>query len=185
MTTPHALPLTELLSNVRKGDEDAVDQLITRVYPELRTIAARLLRDERPDHTLQPTALVHESFTRLFGSRAIGWKGRAHFFTIVATEMRRILVDYARARNAKKRAADPAAVVQAVMPSVSADQLLAIHDALIELEHLDPRAGRVVEFRFFAGLEEQEIAHALDISVATVKRDWRFARTWLFDHLSR
>jgi RNA polymerase sigma-70 factor, ECF subfamily len=176
-----------LLESVRAGDPDAREQLVALVYPELRRIAARYLRVERPDHTLQPTALVHETYARLFADRVVDWKSRAYFFAAVATEMRRILVDHARARNAGKRAG---AHIRVPLSQVKGwagapiDDLLALDEALRRFIEVEPRAGRVVELRFFAGLDDRETAETLGVSVATVKRDWLFARSWLFRELT-
>ncbi len=176
-----------LLERVRTGDPDAREQLVALVYPELRRIAARYLRAERPDHTLQPTALVHETYARLFADRVVEWKSRAYFFAAVATEMRRILVDHARARNAGKRAGRHIRVPLSQAEGLADaphDDLLALDEALRRFMEVEPRAGRVVELRFFTGLDDRETAEALGVSVATVKRDWLFARTWLFRELS-
>jgi RNA polymerase sigma factor (TIGR02999 family) len=178
--------VTALLAQLSLGNEAARDELVTLVYPELRRIAARYMRQERPGHTLRTTGLVHEVYARLFGPDDGDWQNRAHFFAAVAREMRHILVDYARARNAKKR---PEGRVQVSLSDVDvavgerAEDLVALDEALSRLEGLNPRAGRVVELRFFAGLGERESAAALDISLATLKRDWIFAKAWLFDQL--
>jgi RNA polymerase sigma factor (TIGR02999 family) len=178
--------VTVLLSELRRGNEAAKDELLRLVYPELRRVAARYMRQERPGHTLRTTGLVHEAYVRLFGSQEIEWQNRAHFFAAVAREMRHILVDYARARNAKKR---PEGRLHVSLTDVDVpagereEDLLALDEALWRLERLNPRATRVVELRFFAGLDEREAAEALDISLATVKRDWTFAKAWLFDQL--
>jgi len=178
--------VTALLGQLGLGNEAARDEFVTLVYPELRRIAARYMRQERPDHTLRTTGLVHEVYVRLFGRDDGDWQNRAHFFAAVAREMRHILVDYARARNAKKR---PEGRVQLSLSDVDvavgerAEDLVALDEALSRLEGLNPRAGRVVELRFFAGLGERESAAALDISLATLKRDWVFAKAWLFDQL--
>jgi RNA polymerase sigma factor (TIGR02999 family) len=187
MTTPDPHQVTALLDNVRRGDRDAIDRLIAVVYPELRGIAGRYLRSERPDHTLHATALVHEAYVRLFGSARIDWKNRAHFFAAMAQEMRRILVDYARARNAQKGPGRRVVISLADVkePGIKPDEdLVALDEALTRLEKLEPRASRVVELRFFAGLSERECAEALQISISTLKRDWQFARAWLFNELA-
>jgi RNA polymerase sigma factor (TIGR02999 family) len=180
--------VTGLLDRVRAGDNEARERLIALVYPELRNIAARYLRTERADHTLQATALVHEAYARLFGAKPIDWKSRAYFFAAVATEMRRILVDYARGRNAEKRAGRRVVVSlsDAAEIGVEPDQeLIALDEALCRFGELEPRASRVVELRFFTGLDDKETAEALGVSVATVKRDWQFAKVWLFRELRR
>lgn len=186
MAKPDPNQVTALLEGARLGKLDAIDQLIAVVYPELRGIAGRYLRAERPHHTLQATALVHETYARVFGSKRMDWKNRAHFFAAVAREMRRILVDYARARNAQKGPGKRVMVSLDVMTEVgaSADQdLVALDEALSRLDELEPRASRVVELRFFTGLDERETAEALAVSVSTVKRDWQFARAGLFNEL--
>jgi RNA polymerase sigma factor (TIGR02999 family) len=186
MAQPPGDHLTALLNGVRAGDQGARERLIAIVYPELRNIAARYLRTERPDHTLQPTALAHEAYARLFGGRTVEWKSRAYFFASVAREMRRILVDHARRRNADKRAGKQVRVSlsNAATIGVAPDHdLAALDEALCRFEQLEPRACRVVELRFFTGLDDAEIAEALHVSVSTVKRDWQFARLWLFREL--
>jgi RNA polymerase sigma factor (TIGR02999 family) len=180
-------PVSALLGDLRRGEPHAAARLVELVYPELRGIAARYLRSERPDHTLQATALVHETYARLFGGGRSDWKSRAHFFAAVATEMRRILVDYARARNAQKRPGKRAAVSLAEAEGLlkRPDQdLVGLDEALRRLEAVEPRAARVVELRFFTGLDEREAAEALGISVSTLKRDWQYARAWLYKELA-
>lgn len=179
--------VTAILEGVRRGDQEAVERLMAVVYAELRAIAGRYLRSDRPRHTLQATALVHEAYARLFGSNRVDWQSRAHFFAVAATEMRRILVDYARARNAHKRAGAHVRVSldEAGQVGLAPEHdMTAVDEALCRLAMLDPRASRVVELRFFAGADEREVAEALGISVATVKRDWQFAKAWLLKALS-
>lgn len=187
MSTPDSSHLTTLLGELRHGNEAARDELVTLVYPELRRIANRYLRQERPDHTLRPTGLVHEVYLRLFGSAPANWQNRAHFFAAVAREMRHLLVDYARARNTKKRADGNIRIslsdVLATADSRDED-LVALDEALSRLEKIDRRVGQVVEMRFFTGLSERETAEALSISLSTLKRDWNFAKAWLFDQLT-
>jgi RNA polymerase sigma factor (TIGR02999 family) len=178
--------LQTVLARVRRGERSALEELVTLLYPELRRRAAQYLRRERRGHTLQPTALVNEAYLRLFRGDELEWNDRAHFLAAMAQQMRRILVDYARARNARKR---PAAQVRVELLDVADFQhwqpidLLAIDQALTRLAAADPRASRVVELRFFGGLMETETAEVLGISIATVKRDWLFARAWLLDRL--
>jgi RNA polymerase sigma-70 factor (ECF subfamily) len=178
--------LTTLIAELRHGNAAAREELVTLVYPELRRIAARYMRQERPGHTLRTTGLVNEMYLRLFGTAAIDWQSRAHFFAAVAREMRHILVDYARARDAKKRP-DHRLAISLSAVEVPADEveedLLALNEALSRLESIDPRASRVVELRYFTGLSERETAEALGVSIATLKRDWAFARAWLLDQL--
>jgi RNA polymerase sigma factor (TIGR02999 family) len=187
MSKPASRDVTTLLGELRRGDRNARDELVTLVYPELRRIAAHYLRQERPDHTLRPTGLVHEVYMRLIGPEHANWQNRAHFFAAVARDMRHLLVDYARARNAKKR---PGANVRISLNDVEAAadareaDLLALDQALSRLESIDLRASQIVELRFFTGLSERETAEALEISISTLKRDWNFAKAWLFDQLS-
>jgi RNA polymerase sigma-70 factor (ECF subfamily) len=178
--------LTTLIGELRHGNDAAREELVTLVYPELRRIAARYMRQERPGHTLRATGLVNEMYVRLFGSASMDWQSRAHFFAAVAREMRHILVDYARARDAKKRPDHRLAIsLSAVeVPANEGEEyLLALNEALSRLETIDPRASRVVELRYFTGLSERETAEALGVSIATLKRDWAFARAWLLDQL--
>lgn len=179
--------VTVLLERLNNGQERAFDELLALVYGELRKQARRYLRRERPDPTLQPTALVHEAFLKLVDQRDLAWKNRAHFFGIAAQAMRRILTDHARTRGRAKRGG-PIPKVQleeqhAVFDPGQVD-LLALDEALTHLEALDQRQARVVELRYFAGLSVEETADVLGISPATVKREWTMARAWLFDRLS-
>jgi len=187
MSRPVSSEATALLGALRSGNQNARDELVRLVYPELRRIAAGYLRRERPDHTLRPTGLVNEVYIRLFGAKNAEWQNRAHFFAAVAREMRHVLVDYARARNAKKRADGNVRIsLSDVLATVDerGEDLVALDQALSRLEQVDPRACRVVELRFFTGLSEAETAEALEISPSTMKRDWKFAKAWLFDQLS-
>jgi RNA polymerase sigma factor (TIGR02999 family) len=186
--TPDPQQVTEWLAAWQTGDLDARSRLFAVVYPQLRQIAARFLRQERADHTLDPTALVNELALRLLGSAPMTYKDRSHFFALAAQMMRRILVDYARARVAGKRGG----VQQRVTLSSVADDLGAVHqsedvlmldNALSNLGRADLRAAQVVELRFFGGLHEQEVAEILGVSLTTVKRDWKVARAWLIDQL--
>jgi RNA polymerase sigma factor (TIGR02999 family) len=178
--------LRALLAAAGKGDRLAREQLIALVYPELHRLAAHYLRLERPEHTLQTTALTHEAYLRLFGGAAIEWQDRSHFFALAACQMRRVLVDHARARNAGKRPGQftrlPLEAIRELGEGPDED-LLALDEALSALAGVDRRASEVVELRFFGGLEERETAHVLGISIATVKRDWTFAKAWLFNRL--
>lgn len=179
--------ISAMLGRLRAGEADAPARLAAAIYPELHRIAEHYLRSERAGHTLQPTALAHETWARMFGSRRTEWQNRAHFFAAIATEMRRILVDYARARNAQKRPDNRAAIsLGDIMELATApDQdLVNLDEALTRLGHVDARAARVVELRFFTGLNEREAAEALGISISTLKRDWEYARAWLFSELS-
>jgi len=178
--------ITRLLSGMRRGDRDAESRLMKLVYRELRSRAGRCMRGERPDHTLQPTALVNEAYLRLTHKDRIDWKSRAHFYAVACAEMRRILVDHARHRAAAKRGGpvhkiplEDAAAYCTSRP----EELLALDDALQQLAEWAPRAARVVEMLFFGGLTEAEIAEVLGISVRTVKRDWSAARACLYSQM--
>jgi RNA polymerase sigma factor (TIGR02999 family) len=176
-----------LLRAWAQGDVRARDDLMPLVYVELRSQAARYLRRERPDHTLQPTALVHEAFVRLVGQEHVAWQNRAHFFGIAAQMMRRILVDHARAHQAAKRpgAAYRVGLDERAGVMLPRDcELLLLDQALDELSTRDPRQSRIVELRYFGGLSEQETAQVLSISRATVTREWHTAKAWLYRRLT-
>jgi RNA polymerase sigma-70 factor, ECF subfamily len=179
--------VTQLLVELRAGKRDAESKLIPMVYAELRRLAAHYLRGERADHTLQPTALVHEAYLRLTKLHKVDWQSRSHFFATAATVMRRILVDRARAKRAKKRQAFREAVSFEEMLVVSparSTELIALDDALLKLAKLDARRSKIVELRFFGGLSEEETAVVLGISARTVKRDWRVAKAWLYNEVN-
>lgn len=179
--------ITQHLREWNHGDQASLGLLMTSVYWELHRMASRALSSERTGHTLQPTALINELYLRLQSSNPPEWQGRTHFFATAATTIRRILIDYARAHRAKRRGGTeikvPLDKVQAGR-DCSYDELLLIDEALTKLELADARAARVAELRFFAGLQEAEIAENLGVSVVTVKRDWRFARAWLMSYVS-
>jgi RNA polymerase sigma factor (TIGR02999 family) len=180
--------VTQLLVDWRNGDPEALDRLLPVVYDELRRLARGYLGRERSDHTLAATALVNEAFLRLIDQRKVQWQGRSHFFGIAAQMMRRILVDHARQHNAGKRggAARKLALDEALALSEEKDlDLVALDDALKDLAALDPRQSRIVELRFFGGLDIEETAEALEISPATVKREWNMAKAWLYRQISR
>jgi RNA polymerase sigma factor (TIGR02999 family) len=178
--------VTELLRAWGRGSREALDELVPLVYAELRRLAGRQLGRERRDHTLEPAALAHEVFLRLSGYRQVGWQDRAHFFAIAVRVMRRILVEHARRRRARKRGGSAVRVsgVELRAPSRSFD-LEALDEALARLESFDPVQGRIVELRYFGGLSIEETAEALGVSPATVKRDWAVARLWLRRELDR
>lgn len=183
--------VTELLVAWRSGDASAANQLLPIVYDELHRSAARAMRGESVGHTLQPTALVNEVYLRLVDQTRAGWQNRAQFFGVAAQLMRRILVDHARARASEKRGGGERAITlddlrDAIDPSSSPDamDILELNDALVKLEALDPDQARVVELRYFTGLNIEETAEALGISVSTVKREWAVARAWLRRELS-
>lgn len=180
--------VTQLLLEWRNGNERALDRLMPLVYDELRRLAASYMRRERPDHTLQPTALLNEAYLRLVDQTRIAWQGRAHFFGIAAQMMRRILLDHARQLKAAKRGSGGSKLPLEAALGESERQnvdVIALDEALTRLEELDPRQSRVVELRFFAGLEVNEVAEVLEISRATVNREWAIARTWLYREISR
>jgi RNA polymerase sigma factor (TIGR02999 family) len=174
---PH--DVTRLLKAWSGGDQQALNELMPALYAEIRKLAASYLRRERPDHTLQATALVNEAYMRLVDQRAVQWQNRAHFFGIAAQIMRRILVDHARMENAEKRGSGKSPIVLDEAIEVAADQQLdfvAVDDALKALADLDPRQARIVELRFFGGLSIEETAEVTQLSPATIKREWAAAR---------
>jgi len=169
------------------GAENARAQLQPLVYEELRRIARLYLRRERPDHTLQATALVHEAYLRLIDQRSVDWRNRAQFIGLAATMMRRVLINHARQRSAAKRGGGAERVSLTVAEGVAespAVDVVALHEALENLEAIDPRKSRIVELKFFGGLTTVEAADVLEVSHATVERDWKLARAWLYDSLS-
>jgi RNA polymerase sigma factor (TIGR02999 family) len=181
-----ASDVTALLLAWRGGDAAAGERLLQEVYTELHRQAARAMRREESAHTLQATALVNEAYLRLVDQRRVQWRNRAHFFGIAAQLMRRILVDHARARRAGKRGGGERALslghIDAGAPGAAAENVvdvLALNDALEQLAELDPKQARLVELRYFTGLSIEETAEAMDMSPATVKREWAIARAWL------
>lgn len=174
--------VTELLIAGRGGDPRSADQLLTQVYAELRALAAALMQGERPDHTLQPTALVHEAYLKLVDQTRVHWRDRAHFFAVAAEALRRVLVDHARAKRRQKRGGGRRGVVLQDETGVAGApliDLLALDEALGQLAHRHPQHARIVELRFFAGLTVPDVAAILDVTERTVERKWRFARAWL------
>ena len=170
------------------GDLQARDDVLPLVYRELRRRATSYLRRERPDHTLQPTALVHEAYLRLAGEDRATWKNRAQFFGVAAQMMRRILVDHARERHSAKRSTSGLRVAldDRIGSTAPRDcEVILLDEALRELALVDPRQGQIVEFRYFGGMSEQEVADALSISRSTVTREWQTARAWLFRRVTR
>lgn len=178
--------LTQLLQRWSRGDREAAEQALPQVYDELRRIASKALLRERGDHTLQATAIVHEAYLRLVAQTGVEWSSRAHFFAFSAHLIRRILVDYARRRNRAKRGGlrERITLVEAAALALeNSPDLLALDEALSDLEKVDPRKATVVELKFFAGLTLDEIAVQLGISPETVTREWRRARAWLLTAL--
>jgi RNA polymerase sigma-70 factor, ECF subfamily len=191
MTGTGDADLTALLRAWSAGDAAAGDRLIPLVYKELRRQAARYLSRERPNHTLRPTALVNEAYLRLADQRRVAWQDRGQFFAVAATVMRRLLVDHARQHGASKRGGPWLVTVplddgEQIGVSGTPDlDVIALHDALVELSAIDPFRTRMIELRFFAGLTSDETAEALGVSTATVTRGWRLARAWLHHRLTR
>ena len=180
--------ITTLLKAWSGGDEAALERLAEKVYPELRLMARRYMRNERPGNTLQATALVHEVYLRLVDVAKVEWRERAQFFAMAAQMMRRILVNAAHARAAQKRGGGTPKVnidQTAVLPPTPDRSIAALDEALTEFARLAPRQAKVVELRYFGGLTEEEIVAALDISPRTVRRDWDFAKAWLSQELNR
>lgn len=181
--------VTQILEEWRAGDKSAADRLFPLVYDELKRAARQYLRREsRQEHTLQPTALVHEAYLRMVGQTSLAVENRTHFYALASRVMRRILVDYARQHNAEKRggAAQRFALEDLdILPEQSAADLLELDEALARLEQLDERKCRVVDMRFFGGLTEAEIAGVLEVTEKTVRRDWHFAKLWLYRELTQ
>lgn len=191
MASPDSSTLNEettfILLSLTDGDRDAADRLLPLIYDEMRRIAGWYMSGERGDHTLNPTALVHEAFLRLHKMDRIEWNGRAHFCGVAAHVMRRVLVDHARRRNAQKRSAPLTSMpipdeIATVVNDLEID-VLDLNDALEELNELNPRHVQVVEMRFFAGMSIDETAAILNVSPSTVKGDWRMARAWLLSRM--
>ncbi len=173
---------TQLLRRASGGDTAAAEDLLPMVYAELRARAGAYFRGQPPDHTLQPTALVHEAYVKLVRSPSAAWHSRAHFCAVAATAMRQILTDHARRRAAAHRARGErgAAMTSLITPSNNSTvDLLSLDEALAKLAKLDTRQARIVELRFFGGLTVEEVASVLDVSASTVKKEWRWVRTWL------
>lgn len=174
--------VTQLLREIRDGHPEAADQLVPLIYRELRRIAGAQMAHERAGHTLQATAVVHEAYIRLAGEQ-VDWQNRAHFFGIAARTMRRVLLDHARQRRAGKRGGEGARKVDIESELLISDDrledVIALDEVLTRLSQMDEQQGRIVELRFFAGLNVEETAEALGISPRTVKREWRLARAWL------
>ncbi len=182
MTAPSG-EITALLKHVGDGDEQAREQLMERVYRELQRLAGYYMRGERIDHTLQPTALVHEAYLRLFGQEQINWQNHSHFVHGAGRAMRQILVDHARQRATAKRVGGQKKVSFDESAVIVSDQrpeiMLALDEALQSLESLDPRQAVIVEMLYFSGMTQQEAAQALGLSEITIRREWRTARAWL------
>jgi RNA polymerase sigma factor (TIGR02999 family) len=187
MTSPTSSTVTRLLADLQVGRAGAFDELLPLVYDELRSLAVAQLRRERSDHTLQPTALVHEAYLRLVGQTESAYRGRAHFMSVAALAMRRILTDYARRRQAAKREGGRQVTLddEAAATEDRDEEIVAVDEALERLAALSVRQARLVELRYFVGFTIEETAAALDVSVATAKRDWVAAKSWLQRELVR
>jgi len=186
-TDPRSAEITHLLKAWGNGDESALGRLAERVYPELRLMARRYMKNEAQGNTLQATALVHEVYLRLVEGSQIEWQARAQFFAVAAQMMRRILVDAARNRGSQKRGgAAPKVNIEdtAVLSPAPDRSILALDEALTEFSYVAPRQAKVVELRYFGGLTEEEIVAVLNISPRTVRRDWHLAKAWLLQELS-
>ncbi len=180
--------ITALLHRITAGESEAEELLVPEVYAELRSIAARYLRRERGNHTLQATALVHEVYLRLTGKLDLPWESRAHFYAVASQVMRRYLTDYARRTHAKKRGGEqPVLSLEEVRvgEAPAAIELVALDQALARLEEMDPRRAKVVEMRFFGGMTEDEIGEVLGTSRRTVRRDWEVARAWIYGEMKK
>lgn len=180
-----ASEVTGILARISGGDAGAKEELVAEVYAELRRLAAGYMKSERAGHTLQPTALVHEAYARMLGAQTPNFSGRVHFFAVASQVMRRILVDHARKRSAEKRGAGLMVSLDERVDAVSSvdKDVLLVNDVLGELAQLDERAATVVEMKFFGGMTETEIGEALGVHAATARKDWAFARAWLFQRL--
>src|SRR5262249_31897007 len=189
MSSQNTDKLTSLLRRASTGDKEAENEIISLVYSELRRIAAGRLRRERPGHTLQTTDLVHEAYMRLFGPTPVEWQDRAHFFAVAARQMRFVLIDHAR----KRRKGEPLQLTihtpgfesDSGLSVQTSEDLIALDEALRGLEAIDKRASLGLELRFFGGLTQDEVAKVLGIDVSTIKRDWVFAKSWLFSRMNQ
>lgn len=187
MTDDASHQITKLLGDWKNGDEMALERVMPLVYDELRVMARRYMSSQPSGHTLQTTALIHEAYLKLAGNAEKRWENRTHFFGVAAQAMRHILVDHARSKRSEKRGGTTRVISLDDAPAVSVEraaEILALDEALKGLEGLDARKGRVVELRYFGGFSVEETAEFLDVSVETVTRDWRFAKSWLLRELS-
>jgi RNA polymerase sigma-70 factor (ECF subfamily) len=187
MTSNQTSRVTQILGEIKAGDRSALEKLLPLVYDELRELAASHLKRERKNHTLQPTALVHEAYLKLMDQSRVDWQGRTHFFAVGAQAMRRILVDHARHRRAAKRGGGRLRITfdeELIAGPQQDEDILAVDDALVKLTRLDPQHGRMVELRFFGGLTVAEVAESLEMSKRSVEREWTMVRAWLRRELS-
>jgi RNA polymerase sigma factor (TIGR02999 family) len=180
--------ITQMLLELTDGNKDVVNQILPHIYDELRRLAGSYLRRERSDHTLQPTALVHEAYMKLIDQNRVKWQNRAHFFGIAAQVMRRILMDHARKHTAEKRGGDvellPLEEEILIVSHDKSSELLALNDALDELAKMDPDKAKIVELRYFGGLSIEETAEVMEVSVPTINRHWKMAKAWLHSQLA-
>lgn len=182
---PDREEITQILERVGRSETAASEELLVAVYDDLRRLAQSYFQNERNDHTLQATALVHEAYIRLVNWKNVSWQNRAHFFAIAADVMRKVLIDHARRKNAAKRSGDAICIEQAFnIANETQIDLLLLENALKALAKRDPRQAKIVELKYFGGLTEKEIAYLLDISERTVKREWAFAKAWLRREMS-
>jgi RNA polymerase sigma factor (TIGR02999 family) len=183
---PEATPITQILGAVRAGDPHAAAQLIEAVYADLRGMAHRMFRSERQDITIQPTALVHEAWIRLFSGADVPWNDRVHFYAVAARQMRRLLKSHGREFRARKRGAGLKVVFddKAHSPALADCEFEELNDLLNRLQRIDPEAAHVVEMKFFSGMTDEEVAQEMDCSRSTVRRHWNFAKAWLVRHLT-
>lgn len=178
--------VTQLLNDMSSGNEQSPDRLLELVYDDLRRLAGAYMQNERSDHTLQATALVHEAYVRLVDWKNVTWQNRAQFFSIAAEVMRKVLIDHARARQTNKRRGHKLVLDEALsIPDQKPLDLLALEEALQTLEKVDPRQAKIVELRFFGGLSIEETAYVLKVGESTVRRDWTFAKAWFQRELSK
>jgi RNA polymerase sigma factor (TIGR02999 family) len=188
MTQESSHEITQMLIELTDGNTEVVDVILPHIYGELRRLASSYLRRERSDHTLQPTALVHEAYIKLIDQKRVKWQNRAHFFGIAAQVMRRILMDHARKHNAEKRGGEfeklPLEEEILIVSHDKSAELIALDDALEALAQLDEQKAKIVELRYFGGLSIEETAEVMGVSVPTINRQWRMAKAWLYDQIS-
>lgn len=188
MNQQESSDITQMLIELTDGNREVVNEILPLIYAELRKLASNYLRKERGNHTLQPTALVHEAYMKLIDQKKVKWQNRSHFFGIAAQVMRRILMDHARKHNAEKRGGVGENITLdeqfVILENDKSHQLLALDEALKKLEQLDEMKAKIVELRYFGGLSVKETAEVLDVSEITVKRHWKMAKAWLYGQLN-
>lgn len=188
MNQTESADITQMLIELTDGNKEVVNEILPLIYAELRKLASGYLRKERGNHTLQPTALVHEAYMKLIDQKKVKWQNRSHFFGIAAQVMRRILMDYARQHKAEKRGGMGENISLeeefVIIENERSHELLALDEALKNLAKIDEMKARIVELRYFGGLSVQEVAEVLDVSEITIKRHWRMAKAWLYGQIS-